>query len=225
MRSFWMITAPSCKAVPGRNIERSRSREICESSLTPLSINVRSPISRSTTIKAPVCSRDNEPRARQNFGGEFRTSVTAKEALPAKTGQRSADFRLEQHDNGDGRIRGKRREQRPQCLQSRAQGDFISDDDSENAHQNVRGARAPHDLKQLINDEGDRQDIDHGGDGQGRNRKQQRGRHRDVWLAAVYRPLRQSHKKVTKRGGQTAFIGAMRSWLVYCVCNTESRAV
>src|ERR1019366_8403702 len=54
IRSFWMITAPSCSGRPGWKMEIRISREMRDSSGTPLSTNVRSPISRSSTMSAPI---------------------------------------------------------------------------------------------------------------------------------------------------------------------------
>ena len=77
MRSFWIMTAPSCNAVPGRKIERSRSWDTCASRLTPLSINVRSPISRSMMMRAPVLSRDRaESESRISAIDSGRTPMT-----------------------------------------------------------------------------------------------------------------------------------------------------
>ena len=59
IRSFCTITAPSCSAPSFRKILKSRSLDICASRRTPLSMNVRRPMSRSITIRAPVFSMES----------------------------------------------------------------------------------------------------------------------------------------------------------------------
>src|ERR1035437_1421739 len=56
MRSLWIITAPSCSGSPGWKMESRISREMRDSRGTPLSTNVRSPMSRSSTTSAPIFS-------------------------------------------------------------------------------------------------------------------------------------------------------------------------
>ncbi len=134
------------------------------SSATPLSTNVRSPISRSRTISAPVSLFRKLLHREQNFAHRFRRTESAGQTEPplaSNARQRPPDLRLEQDDDSDAEVRHDERKQRSQRLESRPQRGVIEQHHHQNAGQNVAGARTAHHHQALIIRNATTQDVDH----------------------------------------------------------------